>query len=71
MSHRSEKPENQSDDEDEHSDCPHNRNTRDEANDEKNYSEKNHDASSDSTNFSCCQPPRCRRFKKREVERRG
>ena len=49
VAYRSEKPENQSDDEQNHSDCPHNCNPRKEPNDEKNQTAKYHDASSSNT----------------------
>jgi hypothetical protein len=49
VTHRSEKPENQPDYQHNHSDCPQNRDPRDETNEEKYQTENNHNASSAST----------------------
>jgi len=46
VAQRSEEPQYKSDDEHNHADCPHDRNTRDEPNEEKNQTENNHNASS-------------------------
>ena len=70
VTHRSEKPEHQSNDEHNHSDCPYSRNPRNEPNDEKNQTANNHNVSSISTYFSYCQPLRVRRFKRHVDERR-
>ena len=45
VTHRSEQPEGQSDQEHDYADCPHNRNSRNETDEEKYQSENNHNAS--------------------------